>query len=348
MSSPLFQKKGSSVWWCRVPNPHGGRHHRISTGHRDRTAALAEWRRLCRESIGGADRTKDCPALHVAIDAFLDERERAGKAAGTISSYEKKGRHINRVLGMLTPLNSITAVEVDHYIATRLKEEASRSTIAKELVVLRGTLKHARRRKEYAHPVDEVMPVEFSPQYRPRERALSEREIDALLRYLPAKRAAVVAFVIATATTYPSEVEGVSRKDVDLVRGFVRIRGTKRESRDREVPIVDFARAWIEQALPYVPFERWTNIRRDLHQACDELGIARCSPTDLRRTMRARGAEPQLLGAFAGHADSRMVEKVYARLSPEQLAKLLRERLGGQPGARGVITEPSQKRAKCS
>jgi integrase len=241
------------------------------------------------------------------------------------------------VLGSETPLNAIAAVEVDHYITTRLAENASRSTIAKELVVLGGTLRHARRRKEYAHPVDEVMPVEFSPRYKPKTRTLSEKEIEILLRKLPVKRAAVVAFVIATAATYPSEVEGVRRKDIDLERGLVRIRGTKRETRDREVPIVGFAREWLRQALPYVPFERWTNIRRDLHAACDELGIARCSPNDLRRTMltlmRARGAEPQLLGVFAGHADSRMVERVYGRLRPEHLATLLSERLGGQPGA---------------
>jgi hypothetical protein len=29
-------------------------------------------------------------------------------------------------------------------------------------------------------------------------------------------------------------------------------------------------------------FRPWSNVRRDLHDACDRIGIARCSPNDLR------------------------------------------------------------------
>lgn len=131
--------------------------------------------------------------------------------------------------------------------------------------------------------------------------------------------------------TYPSELQGARKSDIDLVTGYVRVRGTKRDTRDRRVPIVDFVRPWVERAREYMPFSRWTNVRRDLLEACERAGIAACSPNDLRRTMltllRARGVEPQLLGVFAGHADSRMVERVYGRLAPEQLAHLLHERL---------------------
>lgn len=341
MSNPLFKKKGSTVWWCRIPNPNGGRHLRESTGHRDRTAALAEWRRLCRESVVGADSAKDSPALHVAVDAFLEERKRAGKAAGTLDCYTKKARHVTRVLGRLTPLNAIAAVEVDHYITTRLTENAARSSIAKELVVLGGSLRHARRRKEYAHPVDEVMPVEFSPKYKPKDRALSLGDVDALIGALPPKRGAVVAFICATSATYPSEVAPLRPGDID--RWMVHLRGTKRETRDRFVPVPDFGRRWLAFAKKHLPFEPWTNIRRDLHDACEAIGIDACSPNDLRRTfghlLRAKGFEPHLIGAMMGHADSRMAERVYAKLRPKDLAKLLRRGpAGGQTRAKASKT----------
>ena len=368
MSSPLFKKKGSEVWWCRIPNPDGGRHLRASTGHRDRAAALAEWRRLCRESVSGAHKAKNSPSLADALARRKDEREQAGRRHGTLDMYKKKGRHLVRLLGAETPIDKIEAAEIDDYVSARLKEGATSSSVHKELTVLRGTLRLARRRKEYPHTLDEVMPLDFSPKYRPKERVLSAREVDALIEVLPVKRGAVVALIVATGATYPSEVDPMREGDLD--GNPVRLRGTKRETRDRLVPVPRHAEKWLELAKRSRPFERWTSIRRDLHVAakllsmckpCREARIAwsrhepgasksaivkdceHCkaapkfeplSPNDLRRTfghmLRAAGHPPHLIGAAMGHTDSRMAERVYAKLRPEDLAKLL---LGGQPGA---------------
>lgn len=110
---------------------------------------------------------------------------------------------------------------------------------------------------------------------------------------------------------------------------------TKRETRDRLVPVPTHARRWLALAKKSAPFERWTNVRRDLHAAADELGIDHFSPNDLRRTfghmLRALGHPPHLIGAAMGHRDSRMAERVYARLKPGELAKLL---FGGKAGPR--------------
>lgn len=175
---------------------------------------------------------------------------------------KSKARHLTRVLGAETPLARVDAQCIDAFVTQRLKEGASRSTVQKELVTLRGALKLARRRRKYPYSLDQVMP-EFSAKYRPRERALSLAEVSALRAALPAKRAALVGLIVATAATYPSELRTMRRGDVDLKAGFVRLRGTKRETRDRKVPVVDFARAWVAEALPYLPFEPWANIRRD-------------------------------------------------------------------------------------
>jgi integrase len=74
--------------------------------------------------------------------------------------------------------------------------------------------------------------------------------------------------------------------------------------------------------------------------ACNRQHFAHVSPNDLRRTfghaLRARGVEPQLIAPAMGHVDGQMVERVYGRLQPEELARLLETRLRGQPVASRV------------
>jgi len=76
----------------------------------------------------------------------------------------------------------------------------------------------------------------------------------------------------------------------------------------------------------------WQNVRRDLRAACKKLKIPRCSPNDLRRTcatwLRAAGTPPHLFALLMGHADSRMVERVYGRLEPAALAQLIAKATG--------------------
>jgi len=70
-------------------------------------------------------------------------------------------------------------------------------------------------------------------------------------------------------------------------------------------------------------------VRRDLRAACTKLKIPRCSPNDLRRTcatwLRAAGTPPHLIAPLMGHADSRMVERVYGRLEAVEQFGALRE-----------------------
>ncbi len=143
------------------------------------------------------------------------------------------------------------------------------------------------------------------------------------------------------------------RADVAEDHSTVFIRGTKRSTRLRMVPIVgDTGRSLLEYALTYaqgeggVPFRPWINIRRDLHVACDAVKIARCSPNDLRRTcatwLRAAGASPELIAPVMGHADTRMVERVYGRLPLEDLRRRLALAIGetAAPVQQTTRTEP--------
>jgi integrase len=261
-----------------------------------------------------------------------------------------KSRQLLRVFGADCTLANVTAETVDRFIATRLREGASRSTVHKELTTLRGALKLARRHGRFPRDVASVMPLDFSIRYKPRERALSFSEIDRLLGELTPPKRAIVAFLLATGATYPSELANLRRSDVDLETWSVRLRGTKRASRDRTVPIVPWAREWVGLAMPHLPFARWTNIRRDLHQACDRARIGRVSPNDLRRTaatlLRTAGIEPHLIGRFLGHGDSRMAERVYGRLRDETFADLLESRLAMSTKRAQFSEKPSKKAEK--
>ncbi len=144
--------------------------------------------------------------------------------------------------------------------------------------------------------------------------------------------------MVATSAEWGAVIR-TRREDVSEDLAFVRIRGTKRKTRDRVVPIVTKDQGTLlKYALEHAQGEKgqlfldWQNVRRDLRAACAKLEIPRCSPNDLRRTcatwLRAAGTPPHLIAPLMGHADSRMVERVYGRLEPVTLAKLIAKATG--------------------
>lgn len=84
-------------------------------------------------------------------------------------------------------------------------------------------------------------------------------------------------------------------------------------------------------------FRPWSAVRGDLGRACARAGIEPCSPNDLRRTtatwMRQGGVAPDVIGALLGHADGRMVERVYGRMTTGALAERIRSALDCSAGA---------------
>ena len=198
-------------------------------------------------------------------------------------------------------------------------------------------LKVAKRRGEFPGDIQAVMPEGFDADYRPRERFLAQEEARQLLAELAPDRAARVAFIIATGARW-SATDRARRSDVDLEARMVRIRGSKTKNAARVLPLVAWGVPLMEHVLRYAEgegdmlFREWSNSRRDLAQTCERAGIERVSANDLRRTygswLRHQGVEPHLIGAAMGQADSRMVERVYGRMTPEALGNALEERVG--------------------
>jgi integrase len=344
IGSRVYRRDDSKVWQA-VYYQDGQRTQR-STHCTDRKAAeavLRQWERDAADPAGAAARTatlKD--VLHLSLKDVAEQAKAGRKSQATVTFYQKKSGHWIRIFGEGFLVASLAAPAIDDFISQRRGEEASDSTIHKELTTLRRALKRAKRAKLWRGDIDEVFPTQFSPAYKPRERALAYEEFPKLLDQLTPDRAARVAFMVLTSAEQGAS-DRAQRGDIRSDRTAVVLRGTKNANRQREVPITLF---WQHLVLPFVIanargegpdlFRPWQNIRRDLHAACDRANIAHCSPNDLRRTfgrwMRMAGVEPQLIAPAMGHADSRMVERVYGRLSSQELGTLI-ARQAGQPVA---------------
>jgi integrase len=165
-----------------------------------------------------------------------------------------------------------------------------------------------------------------SPQYKPRETWLTEAEFDAVCAELePGRR--LWACLAALAGGSAGEVERCAWETTNLVDGVLLMPGTKRDTRRRWVPIAPALYAYLDDVKPKdrrgLLVERWGNVRRDLHAACDRAKVKRVSPNDLRRTfaswMVQQGVDLFTVSNLMGHSSTRMVEKVYGKLSREKL-----------------------------
>jgi integrase len=272
-----------------------------TTKCRDRSAAelvARQWERDAADPDHAAARTATLTGALQLLLSRDEEEVRAGRRSpDTTAFHRSKAGHLVRVFEVGKdgaqvpfPLAALRANDVDRYISVRRGEQVADTTIAKELVVLRKSLRLAIRAGAWRGRVEEVIPVAFSPGYEPRKRALPAGELAKLLGELLPDRAARVAFIVATSACW-RETELARREDVGEGLVTVLLRGTKRKTRFRTVPIVSPAqRSLLAHALEHAGgpegalFTAWRNVRRDLAEGCERAGIERCSPNDLRRT----------------------------------------------------------------
>jgi integrase len=330
--------KRGDIWWT-IFYDQGGTRHRTSTKCHDKKAAETIAKQLERDFADPeatiAREATLSQALRMLVEKRLEQARMGKRSFATAEMYRKKSGHLVRLLehvgGLYVPmpLAKLTATHVDRYIATRTDEGAAGNTITKELVTLRAALKVAARARLWNGNLLALMPAESVSDYTPRTRWLPEAEVNQLLAQLTPDHAARVAFIVATSANR-NETELARREHISADHRFVQIHGTKTAWRSRVVPMASNVHArYLEFALRHADgsdgmlFRKWGNMNRDLAEACERAGIARCSPNDLRRTcatwLRNLGLPPDLIAAVLGHRDTRMVERVYGRLAPEFL-----------------------------
>ena len=338
--------KRGHIWYAHFF--HNGVRRQVSTHCTDLKAAELKLRQLERDGADpahvAAQKASLSDALQLLIQRRTEEAAAGRRSHETVAFYKRKAGHLTRIFEHSRgdayqpfPLKALQPIDIDAYVSQRRAEAVSDHTIAKELVTLRAALKLARRAGLWRGEIDALLPVGFAPEYRPRTRALSHQELGRLLSVLPAPRAAQVSFIVATSACWSESVRAC-RGDVDVNSGWVHIRGTKRATRDRHIAVRHPAlSSLLRYSLQHAPgqdllFPRWTNVRRDLLEACAAAGIDRCSPNDLRRTyakwMRLARVPAELVAPTMGHRDTRMVERVYGRLSPEEIGALLTDHFG--------------------
>lgn len=331
----IYRRSGSKVWW------YYWRGERASTGFTDQRAAEAWFREFQRSKADPGYRPPD-PSANLAneLDAYITyKRDHAKKkrAPGTIRMYETHAAHLIKVLGAETPLAAIDLAAVERYIARRTADRADESTRWKEFCTLRGALKRAKRLGRFPRAIEEITPDDMQPKYVPLTRHLLLPDVARLMAELPAKRRAVVAFLVAFGADLGC-VERCQPGDIDTRAGVARIRGSKTTHRDRVVPVLPVFKALAKEAAAGVPFAPWPSIRRDLIRAATRADVgpwwAKWHPPwkprrhitarDLRRShgriLRAAGVEPHLIAPMLGHAPGSPVTALtYAQITPTEL-----------------------------
>lgn len=315
----LYVRHGK--WWCYWQND------RWSTRTADRRTAEERVRQRYDPRVLSSQEASISDAVKLLYDA-LDNR---GRSAATRKIARQKLGHFVRLWAAL-PLSAIDYATVAAYIKTRLEDDAvSRLTVSGELGYLRQAWKLARAQGLAYRAWDELMPERFDRKYTPRTRWLTAHELAAVLRSLPAKKRAIVAWIVGTGADVGDLVRA-QRADLDWKRGMARVRGTKTVFRDRWVPITPVNRPLLKLAAEHgPPFVRWPWINGELRRLARLLGIPHFTPKDLRRThghwLRHAGIHPHLIGRVLGHADSAMADKVYAQGEDMAIARLLRSTL---------------------
>ncbi len=305
-------------------------------------------------------------AFGLLIAERKEEARAKRKSEATVKFYEQKAGHWVDLFGNGYPLERVNARMVKSYISSRRAEcidkaetkPVSDHTIGKELVTLRAALKLAATAGMWRGDPKAVVPIAFAAAYEPRERWLDDAELAALFVELDPHEAARVAFMVATSAEW-SCTEKTKRVDVVATKDSTRVhlRGTKRKTRDRWVPIVtEWQRSLLAYAVKFgggirgVLFAPWPSCGQSLRWACKRAGIEHATPNDLRRTfaqwMRRDRMPLELIAPMMGHASTTMLQRVYGRLDASSLEARAREALGLWPTGGPPSSATSDKSGK--
>jgi len=252
----------------------------------------------------------------------------ARSSSKTLKFYKQKLGHFRRIWGDGMLMVNIVPDLCDSYVAQRRADGVTDHTIVKEFSCLTQLLKLARRAGKYPHEIAALKPLDLSPHYTPRDRALTVDEVKALLAFSSRRLRTFIELTVGLALRL-SEALRVRRGDVDLEQCTFKVRGSKTKASSATVPILAPMRSLVEDAVGHLPIVEdgceYLNIRRDLAAACERAGIRRCTPNDLRRThatlLREAGVSFDLIRDMLRHTTTRMAEMTYAKPRAEAIAR---------------------------
>lgn len=255
--------------------------------------------------------------LRSAFAARIAAHRLNDHAQATIDITLEKGAHVLRYFGAARDVQGepITDDELIAY-ATHARLKRQPPTVFRELVELRSALKSVRA------PIP-AMPALGKVQV-PRELWFDHSQSAQLFALIPeSRRDHFIAYRMLGLSH--GELYKIEPKDIDFERHTVRVRGTKREKRDRVLPLPEQVEAVLgARSLRRPMFDLWDygNGNRDLTNAAHKAGLVGVGVRVSFNVLRAsyctelilKGVHLKKIANLMGHQDTKMVERWYARL----------------------------------
>lgn len=267
------------------------------------------------------------------LTSHLDDAVNAGDlAVDTVVSYRVKAGHLRRVFKPGTSLATITTARVRAYCQKRREEsDVCNHTLTKELAVLLLMMRLCVEKGLWQGDPAALRPAGITANYKPRETFLKPAQVWRLKAHLPAHRWASVAFSVGSGAERGTW-DRTERSDLRLTTRppLVRVRGSKTDTRDREVPVVlPECRKLLREALDHGDgrggklLTTWPTVIRDLRLACEAAKVPRVTPNDLRRTFAhwhvEAGYPLDTIAHALGHSSLAMLMKVYGKPTGAEL-----------------------------
>ena len=333
--------KRKRIWWCST-DPITGRAK--TTRCTDLEAAKA-WRRQRERMAHDPAYARESTATFGEWATRLITMKSQKLKPISVRAYPKIFGHWVRLIPESTVLAKITPGTYDEYIAMRRNDGVTDYTIGKEITAMTTLLRFAKRAGCYPGDPSSLRPIDFVARYVSRSRALTPPEFTRLMYQLSATRQAFVCVCVALGCR---RSEALRMLPTDIGQDEAFIGGTKTEEARRTVPILSVFRPLIELARPYLPLPDLHNIHRDLWKACDDAGIERVSPNDLRRThatwLKEAGVDSDTVRRLLGHTTTGLVDRVYGRPRVEKLAELAEARLTETTHGRDSVAIPEARK----
>ena len=361
-----YRRKGSTMWWARLPVADGSNRERSllvrdgkqairaidALGHchegrfRERSVvyAVAEGRLTVPQFMEAynqrqleqlADRLANPVAnLNDQLDGWQDWlRSRGNTSTGTRAKYLNQVR-VFIPEGLPFPATSFTSRSVSGFLSALgvgapNRYRAALSSFAKYLVEVQVLA---------SNPVRDTQKAK---ERAPRVRALSRPEAEGLVAAISPVEARTIHALMCGSGMEIGAVFSLRHRDIDIQAGTVQAHGTKRLHRDRTVRVTerwcwDILLVWLADhpGLPGAPVFRMSYyaVRDALSRAMKAVEVEDYRSHDWRHTYAVQalknGLRPEIVAHQLGHKTPAMVHAVYGRYVPNATDYVVSQTVG--------------------
>ncbi len=218
-------------------------------------------------------------------------------------------------------LQEITPLEIEKYRAVRLEEGVSKSTVNREITILKKMFNLAID-WNFAQ-VNPVLKIKlFSEKNTMKERILTDEEEEKLLAGCPDYLKPIVIMALHTGMRR-GEILNLEWAQVDLAKRTILVKNTK-SGKDRPLPINEtlfsaLSKPWSQEGKGTLVFPNpatgkpFTELKKSFKQACKRAGITDLRFHDLRHTFASRlveaGVDIITVRDLLGHFSVRVTER---------------------------------------